>query len=258
MPFSYSAVWDDTTALFRANASVILAVAGAFVFLPNLLVTLLLPVPRLETDNPLPVLTEYYTANFHWFLLASLVSMLAFVTILLIFFDGRSSTVGATIGRALLLLPFYVLAWLLGSILILLSMLPILLIAGLLQLRAVELLAVIPAVYLIGRLSPLGPCVVAEDRRNPIGAIMRSFGLTKGKGWSIAGLMLLVFVAAVVIMMASAALGALFILLLGPEGGALLSAFLNCAISSAIVVLFVVLSAAIYRALGERGSVAAD
>ena len=38
MKFSYSAVWDGTVRIFRGNASLLLAVAGVFLFLPLVII----------------------------------------------------------------------------------------------------------------------------------------------------------------------------------------------------------------------------
>ena len=45
-PISFTAVWNDTAAMLRANGGLLTAVAGVFLFLPPLLLSRLLPEPE--------------------------------------------------------------------------------------------------------------------------------------------------------------------------------------------------------------------
>lgn len=244
MKFSYSAVWADVMGLLRAHASLIATVAGVFIFLPNLLVAHFLPQPATQDFARVGELwIEYMSANWHWLLLNTLVNMVGAIAILLLIF-ARDISVGGAIGAALSLLLFYFLSSLLSSLLIGIGF----------------VLLIIPGLYLLGRLGPVGALVVAENRRNPIDAIRRCFALTKGHGWAVLGLILLVFIAAsIVIGIATTLLGILFVLVAGQDLGQMLVLIVRTAGNAALVVLILVLNAAIYRQLNQAPSaVAAD
>jgi hypothetical protein len=115
------------------------------------------------------------------------------------------------------------------------------------------LLLIVPGVYLAGRLTAAGPVLVAEGRRNPIDIIRRSFALTKGRGWAVIGLLLLVFVAFYILSLAiTFVLGALLLLLdRATEGsvGTFLLMVLGAAVGAVFNTVLMGLTASIYRRL---------
>ena len=238
MKFSYSAVWDDVMALIRAHGSLIATLAAVFLFLPGLLISYLLPVP--ETSDPsriLPILKEYFAGNVHWFILSGIVGMVGSVAILLLIFE-RGVTVGGAIAAALPLLPFYLLTSLGGGLIIGLGLVAL----------------ILPGLYLFGRLAPATVVVVAERRRNPADAIARSFELTKGHGWAILGLTLLVAIAALIALgVAAALLGLGLVVALGAEAATVPGLILDSAANAIIATLMLLLDAAIYRRLAGSG-----
>jgi hypothetical protein len=242
MKFSYSAVWADVVVLLRAHASLVATVAGVFIFLPGLLAAYFLPLPVTQDMSRIgEIWVEYVGANWHWMLLNSLVNMIGSIAILKMIF-ARSISVGGAIAAALPILPFYFLASLIGSILIGLGFVAL----------------IVPGLYLLGRLGPLNAVVVAEDRRSPIDAIARCFALTKGHGWAIVGLILIVAIAAaIVITVATTLLGILFILVAGQDLGGMLVLIVKTAGNAALMTLLLILGASIYRRLSQAPSGAA-
>lgn len=241
MKFSYTEIWQDTVRMLRANAPLFLAVAGVFFFLPALLIAYFVPQP--EGSNMATALAEmeaYMNANWHWVLLANIVNSMGAVAIYLLLFDPRGRTVGGALAGALPILPFYFILSLLTTISV---------IAGL-------ALLILPGIYLLGRLMPSGAVMVADGHRNPISAMRGSWGLTKGKGWAVAGLVLLIFVTGWIATLAlTSVFGSIFLLVGGREGlGGLLVLILNAAIGSVLSLLLVVLCAAIYRRLASPAS----
>lgn len=241
MRFSYSAVWNDTAALLKSHGPALAAVAGVFIFLPLLLTGYLLPTPTSQTD-PFGAMSGYYTENWVWLLLGSIVNALGAITIYRLVFERGGVTVGQAIGGALPLLPFYVILSLIVSI----------------ALGTGLILFILPAIYLLGRLSPSAPIMVAENRRNPLDALGESWRATAGKGWAVAGLIIIVALVGVLLsFVVLTVLGTVVVLIGGREGiGALLLLLLNSAVTTALYVALIVLIAAIYRAL--RGGSAAD
>ncbi|HEY0313863.1 MAG TPA: hypothetical protein VGC56_15400 [Allosphingosinicella sp.] len=242
MKLSYSAIWDDTTALLRAHASLVAALAGVFLFLPALVVAYLLPQPVVtDPSRALDALVGFYQANWPWLLLAQLVRMVGAAAILQLVFGPRGTSVAGAIVTGLLLLPSYFAAHFLAEI----------------GMGIGFLLLIVPGVYLMGRFAPLGAVIVAERRRNPIDALTRSFALSAGHGWSLAGLVLLVAIAAGITMgVAHAVSGILFVLVAGKAFGTLLVQIVDAAAGAAFTTLFLLLYAAIYRALSPSASAA--
>jgi hypothetical protein len=242
MKFSYSAVWADTVALLRSHASLLATVAGVFLFLPTLLIAHFLPQPEaVSFDRMGQLWSEYLVANWHWLLLARLIGMIGSIAILLLVF-ARGITVGGAIAAAFALLPAFFLASLLGSVGIGIGI----------------LLLIVPGLYLLGRLGPLNPVVVAEGHRNPIAALSRCWALTRGHGWAVLGLIIIVaLAAAIVVAVASNLLGILFVLVAGQEVGRLLALIVATAGNAAMMTLLLVLGAAIYRRLSEGSAAAA-
>ncbi|HEX8239895.1 MAG TPA: hypothetical protein VF574_09175 [Allosphingosinicella sp.] len=242
MTFSYSAVWAEAVALLRRHASLIATVAGVFIFLPGLLAAYFLPQPEPAELAKLGELwIEYASANWPWLLLNVAASMIGAIAILLLLF-ARDISVGGAIAAALALLPGYFVAILLSNFVIVLGF----------------LLLIVPGAYALGRLGPLNAVLVAEGHRSPVAAIRRCLEVTRGHGWAIAGLLILVALAAsIVVAVASNLLGILFVLAAGRDLGQLLVLIVRAAGSAAMAVLLIVLNAAIYRRLGEGRSAAA-
>lgn len=242
MKLSYSAIWADVLALLRSHASLIATVAGVFIFLPGLLIAYFFPQPEpADLERIGQLWAEYLSAHWPWLLLNSLVSMIGAIAILLLIF-ARDISVGGAIAAAVALLPAYFVASVLSSVAIGFGL----------------LLLFVPGFYLLGRLGPVNAVLVAEAHRNPIAAIARCWALTKGHGWAILGLILIVAVAAAIVVgVASTLLGILFVLAAGQDVGQLLVLIVRTAGNAAMVTLLLVLNAAIYRQLGERRSAAA-
>jgi hypothetical protein len=245
MRFSYTAVWEDTVRLLRSHASLAAALAGVFMFLPGLLVAHFLPTPQAaDAQDMFRLIGEHFTENLHWMLLSGIAGMAGTLAILCLIFRGPSITVGAAIGAALGLLPFYFIANLISAVPIMIGV----------------LLFVVPGLYLLGRLLPVAPVMVAENLRNPLAAVGRTWALTKGKGWAILGLFLLVFIAGFVL---SSVIGGIIALIFRLALSDSLSAFMGLIVSTlASTILQLVLTflyAGIYRALaGSAGAVTAS
>lgn len=237
MKFSYSAAWNDAVQMLRRNSSLLLALAGVFFFLPALLVGHFIPQPEgSETIEAMAAdLRIYISENWHWLLLANIVNMIGTIAIYLLLFGPRDRTVGSAIAGALPILPFYFIMSIIAFVTVGFGFVWL----------------VLPGIYLLGRLVVSGPVMVAENRRNPIDAIRGSWARTKGKGWAVAGLVVLVFVAGYLLFFAvTAVLGSIFLLVGGKEGlGGLLVLILQSACTAILSTVLIVLFAAIYRSL---------
>lgn len=243
MKLSYSAAWQETLALLRAHGSTIAALAGVFLFLPALLVGHFLPRPEADDMARLiPLMREYLLENWPWLLLETLVNMVGMLAILRLAFPRGNPTVAGVIAAAAAILPFYFLANLITGLMIGFGF----------------VLLIAPGLYLMGRLAVFGAAMVAEERRNPIDAIRRSFDLTRGNGWAVAGLIIVVALAGLVAMgVTNAILGIAFILIAGEDLGMFLVLILNSATAAAFATILTLLYAGIYKRLAARDSAAA-
>jgi hypothetical protein len=221
--------------MLRTHGSLLLAVAGVFFLLPGLLLGHFLPQPPGSGQDALDALFRHYWENWHWFLLANIVNLVGNITIYNLLFDRRGGTVGGAIGAALPMLPMY-------FVMTIISGLPI---------GAGLMLMVVPGVYLLGRLAIAGAAMVAEGHHSPIAPIASAWQKTKGRGWAVAGLVVIVILAGLLLsFVVSAVFGSVFILIGGREGlGPLLVLILSSAVAAVFSTVLVVLFAAIYRAL---------
>jgi hypothetical protein len=243
MSFSYNNVWADLVGLARAHGRLLAPVAGVFFFLPALLIGHFLPVPDIvpaNSDAVLRQIMDYYAANALWLVLQGLAAMIGSATILRLVLT-RGVSVGAALVFALTLLPFFFLLSLLESMVI----------------GAGLLLFLVPGCYLFGRLAPATAVMVAEERRNPIAVLERSFALTQGNGWAVFGFVLVIgIVSAVVAFVIGLLCGIAFQLVAAPDIAMLLTLIVDALVNAASVVLLTLLYAALYRALS--GSAAPD
>jgi hypothetical protein len=232
--FSYSQVWDDAVASLRAHSALILPIAGVFLFLPGLIGGYLLSIPETEPSRTVQALMDYFDLNWPWLLLTNLIGMMGGLAILLLVLARQSTSVGGAIAAAAALLPFYFLASMIAGIPVVLGF----------------MLFVVPGLYLASRLLLLGPAMVAEGRRNPVDVLSRSWVLTRGNGWAVAGFVLLFFVGGLALAgVISMVAGIVFRLLAGPEIGALLGLVVSTAGTSAVQLFFLLILAALYRRL---------
>ena len=239
MKFSYSAVWDDTMRMLRANGALFSGIAGVFFFLPALLIAYFAPQPegaqtltQLMTD-----MEAYFAANWPWLLIANLVNMMGAIAIYLLLFDTRGHTVGGSLAGALPILPFYFILSFLSTAIILFGF----------------LWFVLPGIYLVGRLIVGGPLMVAEGRRSPFAALGGSWRLTRKRGWAVAGLVVIIAIVGwLLTTIVTAVLGSVLILIGGREGlGGLLVLILGSALGALFSLVLAVLLAAIYRQLAQ-------
>jgi hypothetical protein len=241
MKFSYSAVWNDTVALLRSHGSLLLAIAGVFIFIPLLLTGYLYPAPQSTTD-PWGALRTYYGENWPWLTISSLINAVGSIAMYRLIFADRGVSVGQAIAGSLPLLIFYFILTVILSAAIGVGF----------------ALFIIPGIYLLGRMIVAAPAMVSENRRNPIQAIGESWRLTKGRGWAVAGLVLIVGIAGFLLtFVIVAVLGSVFLLVGGRDGvGGLLVQILNAAMNAALYTVLIVLIAAVYRALRGGGEAA--
>lgn len=257
MTFSYSAVWDETVRTLKAHSTLLVAVAGVFLFLPPLVTTYIAPPPQ---EQGIAAFMGHYSENFGIIFVAQLIAFVGNLVLLTLVLDERHPTVAGSIRAALAMLPAYLLVTILSAVMLfvgaVLAALPVYLLAPILPgfMRVIGLvLLVLPLFHLMGRLAAAGPILVAEGRRNPFDIIRRSFDISRGNGWAVVGLILLVAAAFLILMLAvTLVFGSIQLIVdrsTGGSVGAFLLLILNSAIGAAFNVVLMVLFASIYRRL---------
>ncbi|HEX9933149.1 MAG TPA: hypothetical protein VGB08_09940 [Allosphingosinicella sp.] len=234
MRLTYNDLWTETQDLVRAYRTVLVALAGAFFFLPSLLSGHLMPLEPLAGETLFEAAMRHARDNWPGLLAASLVEMLGTLAMLRLFLKPEGRTVGGDIVASLALLPGYFAARFIATLMIVIGLMAL----------------VVPGVYLFGRLAVLGAAIVAEGRRNPFDALRRAFALTRGHGFAVAGIFVILYVASWVIsLIVTSALGAVAILALGREPGMLVALAGGAVVGAAAAVLLVALAAIVYRRL---------
>lgn len=244
MKFSYSEMWNDAVGMLRENGAIVIALSGVFIFLPSLVTAYFLPPPVPKTlPEMLPMWAEYMQANGHWLLLERLVSMVGAISLFLLFLDARGRSVGTLISAAVMILPFYFLATLVSTFLLVLGF----------------FLLIVPGLYLLGRLAFVGPNVAVAGIRNPIAAISASWAQTKDNGWSVLGLLLLIAIPGMIIVgVIGMLLGLIFLAVAGQDVGAFLTQIVQTLGSTALGVVMIAVIAALYRRLASGSAAKAD
>lgn len=241
MKISYSDWWDDIVATLRSNASIFIAIAGAFVFLPSLVAGLFsTPIEPLaqgaSSAEALQRLLDNYADNWVSQVALLLLGTLGQLVLFIVLLDPRRPRVGEAFRSALpLFVPFLGVGILVA-----------------LMFGVAAALFVVPALYLVGRIQLSGAALVAE-RVGPIEAVRRSFALTKGQGWRIFFFVFLVFLVASVVQRAvDGTVGALVGLFAGAVPRLSPAGLLLPAIDALFASVFFVLGATMWVTLYRR------
>ena len=267
MTFSYSAIWDDTVRMLRAYSPLLLPVAGMFLFLPSLIFGYAAPVPEPVADQSqaMDAMLAYYSDNLWWMLLVFAIGFVGHLTILIMVLNQTSTTVGQAIGRALRRFPVYLGVSILVGLILFVTLIPASIWFSIALLRedaamgtVGAILLALPAAYLSARFAATAPAVAAEPQLGMVGALRRSFYLTRGSGWAILGILLAIMLAMMVMQLAATfVFGSIFRLvdIMGggeQQIGALLDLIVRSAISALFNTVIFVLLASIYRRLLSR------
>jgi hypothetical protein len=245
MTFSYNAVWEDTGRLLKAHGALLAAIAGVFVFLPTLLVGYFFPTPEPATTDLnlyIRIVGKFLWDHRLWYILQGFVVMIGTAAMLRLVLAPRVTVAGAILFGTLLLAAYSILS-LITNLIVFVGF----------------ILLIVPGLYLWGRMVPAGPAMVAENRRNPLDALKRGLALSRGQGWAIVGLLLIVLIPGeILIWVIQQLVGILLILAAGQEIGKLLTAVVACALNAIFAVVLTMLSAAIYRALAATEKAGPD
>ncbi len=233
----FTAAWNDALALLKANLDTILPILGVFILLPSIIVGYMVPEPVMDAtaaDGGMSQLMQYYGDLAPWFLLTTVTSIIGYAIIYALVFNPSRPTVGEAFAIAL---TFFV---------------P-LLIASLISTAAMTIgliLLIVPGIYLLVKFSLTGTAMVAENIKNPIAALSRSWALTKGNSLYIFAFFLIIgIVGGIAVFLSTMLFSGLFGMVL-PAGAALFASLIVKSLLGAVfTAIFLFITIAIYRQL---------
>lgn len=237
MKLNIERAWSDAMALLRGHAELLLPIFGLFAFLPALAIALLMPM-EVQGDGSfeqmVAVFETYFSANLHWIVLAGLFAAFAAATVLVVLAGRGQPTVGQAMGRALALTPSLYLFSILANIAIGMGL----------------VLLIAPGLYLLGRLALGKVHMAVEGRMNPIWAFGATWHTTRGNGWRIAFVLILIFVVGSIAgMAAGAVLGVVAGLLGGAEAAQTTNIVVTTLVGTVTSLIMLLVQLAAYRQL---------
>ncbi len=204
MTIDIRGVFLDAWAMWRRDRNILLAIAGFFLFMPQLAGLLFVPDrPALvaksgATNAPVDAqeqaqaIVDFFTRHAPLLVTINLMTVFGVLVMLMIYLDAGRRDVGAVLLAALRRLPAYFLLTLIVEA------------AAALGLMIIYLL--IPALYLVGRLLLAGP-IFAGAGVGPLDAVARSFRMTRGRGLVLAGFATLILFTGLLLPLPAIALG---------------------------------------------------
>lgn len=187
MDKSFGSLWAATTRFLAENGTLLLPLAAAFLFLPQLLLSFgMRDIPADATSIPEDM-------RFRFTLLLALVisfSVIGQLTVAQMVL-GSGHSLGELLKKSLILFVPALAASLMQSIAIGFGL----------------LLLLIPGLYLIGRLVLVVP-VIADGERDPVQALKRSWKLTQGEGFRVLFMVLGLLLAMLVVVLLMSGIGA--------------------------------------------------
>ncbi len=243
MRIDIGAACHDAVKIWRRDRDIIVAVAGVFFFLPNLLLELLVfPAVRgsqraADDQAALDVMMRFVSENIHWLALQSLAELVGVATLLALLLDPSRPTVGAALAGVARRLPVLIAAAMLVNIAIF---------AGLLML-------LLPGLYIIGRASMVLPVLMAEPERRFGDALTQAVTLTAGRVAQLLAIWGLIFFGSQLIQMVLAGTARAASFGGGNPVTAAMLAAATAAVAAATVLAFTLVRATIYRRLTSKG-----
>lgn len=255
MKFSMSEAWRDATAMMSANREVLLVIAGLFFLLPSLTTALTMPgIPQSMMADPTSAsaaVMQLYAGWWWLLILVMLAQLVGYLAMLALLRDTSRPTVGEALRTGLTgLLPaigFYLLVALGAFVAVFVIGLLTAVSAGLGVI--LMLAALIAGVYVMVKLSLALAVIAIEKVTNPVGAIVRSWQLTKGNSLRLFLFFLLLVIVYLVISTVVAAVLGLVFALAGGSTAMLLNAIVSGLLSCILTVVFVAVIAAVHRQL---------
>lgn len=255
MKLDLGRAWNDATALVSANMNVIGIVAGVFFFLPYLAISMLMPdlaQPQVDAQDPdaiMEAMFALYRDNWWVFVLTSVLQMVGMLALFAMLTDRGRPTVGEALKRGTIGFPTYLIAQILAGLAIGLLVVLLALITPVLAIIAAPI-----AVYLMVKLSLIGPVIGIEQVLNPITALKRSWQLTKGNSFRIFFFFVLIFLVFLVVSILVTLIAGVIFAAIGGQIELIGNALVGSVVNAVFVVIYLAVLASIHRALAGPNS----
>lgn len=262
MKFDMGAAWNEAMRLIAANRQVVAIVAGVFFFLPYLAFMLLFmnQMEALEASqiaNPDPSAVGQAMLGFYgqiwWVLLLMVViQAIGMLGLLALLTDRSRPTVGEALAIGTKLFLPYLGAQLVVSVVLGIIMLVPFAVGAAVSAAAgvlIGLIAVVALAYLFTKFMLVPPVIAIERETNPLGALGRSWRLTKGNSVRLFLFIFLLLVAIIVVGSVVSMVVGLVFALFGATGALIGQAIVSGLLNAVWVVIFLAVLAAIYRQL---------
>ena len=208
MKFDSNLAWRQATDSISANRHVLVPLAGVFFLLPSLAFSMFFPQPQpaagMTEEQMLVMMSAYYTSALPFLFPVMLLQAGCMLTILTLFTDRNRPTVGEAIRAGFTGTLTYIAAQILFGLALGLGVGSLLAIGSLTGSTGITAIFVVIALMLAGwaaiRTSLVAPVVAVEKQRNPVGALLRSWVLTRGHGGRLGLFYMLVIVVFIVVL----------------------------------------------------------
>lgn len=238
------------------NREVLMAIAGVFFLLPSLAFAVFVPEPQLPAGAApaelMAAMGAAYASAAPLLVVVSLLQMAGTLSVLIVMTDPARPTVGQAIRRGLAATGPYFLAQLmvavgLGVVFVVVATLASL--TGIVALAGVVVILLFAAMAYCGlRVILVATVIAIEAERNPVAAIRRSWGLTRGNAGRLALFLLLAAILfAVVYGLVMMLVGVVLVLTTGGDVQHVLAAAVSSAITAVALVYFAAMIAAVHR-----------
>lgn len=185
MKIDFATPFVAAAALWRRDRALLIPLAGLFLFVPTYARLLLVPDMPMQAAGDASqeamiawtrAAAAWATRYGAWYLIPPLLALFATLAASALYVARERPTLGVAMARGLRLLPRYVLAMVLlslpiGAVLMIALAAPVLL-----------YVIMLPVMWLFARTMLVAPVLIAEGPVGAVGAIVRSWHLTKGNG----------------------------------------------------------------------------
>lgn len=264
MKFDSNLAWQQASASVSANRDVLFALAGVFVLLPSLAMSLLFPQPEptagMTAEQIGKMALAFYSEAAPWMIPMALLQGVGTLAILALLTDMRRPTVSQAIRLGALGLVRYIGAQLLVGLACGIAggmILAVAIASGSSALATIcVVLVAVGVIYVAIKTSLVSPVIMVEGVTSPIAAIVRSWRLTQGNSARIGLFYLLLLIAFMVVtLIVTGLLKAASSFVAGAEVAHVTEAVVSSAIGAIATLYAVAVAAAVHRQLasGEAG-----
>jgi len=259
MKFDSSRAWSQASQAVSANREVVIALAGVFFLLPQLVFSIFMPPPEtgagMSEAQMMAAVKTYYMSIVPFIVPMALFQALGTLSLLCLLDSDRRPTVGEAIRAGLKgVVPYLVVQILTGMVLALIAMVLVGVlgaVGGTIGIVIGFALVLLAAIVIAVRLSIAAPVIAVESTFNPIAAMVRSWKLTKGSTARLLGFYVLLLVAMLVLMIFANVLTMPIALLAPAEVARFAAAAIEALMASIMGLYFVAVVAQVHNQLAE-------